>query len=219
MYTTPTSSNSVLYSDSWLQESTARAQRELVSAQLQEAQKVEPFYQFNLLWEALMRYAPSLQDNGRLLDVGCGVGHYGVLLKRLAPRVRYTGTDLSPSMIEARIDPEANLHVAEFMENDFHAYDVVLLSQAMEMTPDPRAALRHVLATLLAGGWLMLHRLRHDHLEERVVHEPTYGGLPAHNYFWNLDSLQSELREWGQVMEVHSWANRSIASLLFHKNV
>lgn len=219
MSTIPMLSNYAQYSESWLQESTAQAQRKLVSAQLQDERKVEPFYQFRKLLFALATRAPHLQEGARILDVGCGVGHYGVLLKNAAPFLFYTGTDFSPYMIQARLDRDADLRVAEFMDNDFHAYDVVLLSQAMEMTPDPRAALSHVLATLRNKSWLMLHRMRFDGAGERVVHEPTYNNQPAHNYIWDLDKLRWELGEWGSVTDTNTWTDQNTVSMLFHKDV
>lgn len=218
MSTIPTLNNSVQYSEAWLQEATARAQRKLVTEQLRYQNDVEPFNRFRKLLGVLLERAPYLEGGGRMLEVGCGVGHYGVIVKGAAPFLHYTGTDLSPYMVEARLDPDADLRVAEFLENDFGAYDVVLLSQVLEMTVAPRASLEHALANLKRGSWLMLHRLRQDDVGERVVHEPTYGGLPAHNFVWDLDKLLRGLWGWGKVTDIHSWADRRQVSLLFQKN-
>lgn len=217
MSTTPTLSASAPYVDSWLLESTALAQRTLVEEQLKRPNKAQPFYHYVQVLAALGVREPKIEAGYTLLDVGCGVGHYGVLTQHLTPRVQYVGTDTSPHMLEHTIFPEGKFIHRAFEDNEFDAYDVVLLSQVLEMTNDPRNALRLAVGWMRDGAWLILHRLRHDDVGERVVYEPTYGNLPAQNYIWDLESLRLELEGFGRVCLIHDWNDQQTVSLLFHR--
>lgn len=219
MYITPTSNDSALYNESWLAESTALAQRALVLDQLKRPNKTQPFYHFIQLLAVLAYHEPRVEAGKplTLLDAGCGVGHYGVLLRQLAPRVLYTGTDLSQAMLDNTILENGVFIQRPFEQNEFGLYDVVLLSQVLEMTDSPRAALFDVLRAMREGGWLLMHRLRHDDIGARAVLEATYGGLPARNYIWDMAELRLDLEAWGAVCKVHGWGDSATASLLFQK--
>ncbi len=78
--------------------------------------------------------ADKLDFEPALLDVGCGVGHYGVLCEKYYPRLQYYGTDASAAMIEQAklLVPLGYLDVLEFRENYPGDFDIVLASQAIE---------------------------------------------------------------------------------------
>ncbi len=55
-------------------------------------------------------------------------------LKQRYPLIRYSGTDISAEMIaQAReMNPDGAFNVHSFVDNDFGAFDIVLVSQVME---------------------------------------------------------------------------------------
>lgn len=210
------SNNLTLPADPWLLEATAQAQLDLVLKQLKNENKTQPFAEFRTLLDCWQRQQSTNPAYANLLEVGCGVAHYGVLLQRWAPRIVYVGTDHSPYMIANSLMP-GQVRQVPFEENDFD-YDIVLLSQVLEMRDDPPFALEHVLSKLRPGAFLMLHRIRFDKQGARAIYETTYNNAPARNYIWDLWELVLGLQHWGIVHNVNAWAGENVASLLFQKD-
>lgn len=94
--------------------------------------------------------APLLPD-GRVLDLGCGVGHS---YHELDPRPS-VGVDLDPAALAGQ---DRETHVADMRRLPFGdgAFDSVISVQAIEHVPDPDAVLREVLRVLKADGWAVL---------------------------------------------------------------
>ncbi len=161
---------------SWLLPETALEQRGLVLRQLQHPESVAPF---SIFLEAMRFVSP---DSETLLDCGCGTGHYGELLSRFHPSIRYYGTDFSPAMIAETRGIDFN--VCAFEDNDFGSYDIVLLSQVMEYTQSPWASLEMVLDKV--KGDLILHRLRVTSERSHADFIEGYGGRTEQNYVWNI---------------------------------
>lgn len=161
----------------------AKAQRALVEKQLAAPERVGPFQAF---LHAMRHIALT---HGAFLDIGCGVGHYGVLLAREYPQLRYTGYDASRAMIaEARsLYPQGRFRVRSFECANLWAYDIVMAAQVMEYQDEPWVALEFLLGH---AGWTILHRLRlTDGPSRWLENEPTYCGNRANNYLWNLDDV------------------------------
>ncbi len=172
----------------WKLAEVAAAQRALVEKQLREPETVEPFAAF---LKAMLSIPDT--DGMLLLDVGCGVGHYGVLCARYFSEISYFGTDSSAAMIaEARkLCQVGTFAVCEFDNNgfnDFGAFNIVLVSQVLEYQEDPWRALGRVLSD--SRGYVILHRLRTTPDHSRLTPpELTYCGNTAPSYEWNLDVL------------------------------
>lgn len=173
--------------DVWLKPEVALAQKKLILEQLQDPLKIYPFYYFV---EAMKRIPLK---GGRMLDVGCGVGHYGLFVEKFYPTWEYFGSDSSPAMIEQARDlvPLGHFRVCDFMDNDFESYDLVVISQVMEQVDDPWPLLDRAL--LRTCGYLVLHRLRLIKGYSRQIQEKTYLGLQAHNYEWNMKQFVKHL--------------------------
>ena len=163
----------------WLRKDVADAQKELVLKQLADPLKFAPYFYFH---EA-MKHVKMV--SGRILDCGSGVGHYGLFCEKHYPQWDYCGTDYSPAMIErARgLVPLGSFKTCSFFDNTFKAYDVVLVSQVMEHTPDPLEALDFVL--LHTRGYLILHRVRLVKAYSHKIDEKTYLDIPTTNFEWN----------------------------------
>jgi SAM-dependent methyltransferase len=109
---------------------------------------------FNPTWQrhvAAYERCAGLLPNGRILDLGCGVGHSYHLL---APR-QTVGVDIDPDALAGQ---ERETHVADmrhlpFPDDDF---DGVLSVQSIEHVPDPGRVLAEVRRVLRPGGTAVL---------------------------------------------------------------
>lgn len=105
---------------------------------------------FNPTWQrhvaAYALCAPFLPD-GRVLDLGCGVGHSFELL---APR-ETVGVDLDPRVLvgQRRETWAADMRDLPFDDGSFSS---VLCVQAIEHVPDPECAMLEALRVLGPGG-------------------------------------------------------------------
>jgi SAM-dependent methyltransferase len=90
--------------------------------------------------------APLLPD-GRVLDLGCGVGHS---YRELAPRPT-VGVDVDPV---ALADQDRETLVADMRELPLadHSFASVISVQSLEHVPDPERALAEVVRVLAPGG-------------------------------------------------------------------
>lgn len=170
----------------WLEPEAALKQRSLVLEQLRHPEKVDVFRYF---FKA-MRHV-QLKE-GTFLDVGCGVGHYGLIIEKLYPHLRYYGTDISPAMIEQakELNPLGTFRVCPFEKNRFGDFDVVLISQVMEMTESPWAALETAL--LKCCRYVILHRLRLVKTYDRQFLETSYCG-ETRGFEWNYKKFHRRI--------------------------
>ena len=103
-----------------------------------------PTYQRHV---AAYRQCATLLPPGRVLDLGCGVGHSYL---ELSPRVTI-GLDLEPS---ALIGQDRETHAADMRDLPFgdRSFASVLSVQSLEHVPDPESVLAEVVRVLLPGG-------------------------------------------------------------------
>lgn len=105
---------------------------------------------FNPTWQrhvAAYGLCAALLPDGRVLDVGCGVGHSFELL---APR-ETVGVDLEPAVL---VGQERETHVADMRALPFPdaSFESVLSVQSLEHVPDPERALAEARRVLAPGG-------------------------------------------------------------------
>jgi SAM-dependent methyltransferase len=105
---------------------------------------------FNPTWQrhvAAYALCASLLPAGRVLDVGCGVGHSFELL---APR-ETVGVDVDPSVL---VGQRRETRVGDMRELPFAdaSFASVLSVQALEHVPDPERAVAEAGRVLEAGG-------------------------------------------------------------------
>lgn len=108
---------------------------------------------FNPTWQrhvAAYALADGFLPPGRLLDVGCGIGHSYHLL---APR-ETVGLDISPDALrgQERETVVADMRVLPFEEGEFSS---VLSVQSLEHVPDPERVVAEVARVLEPGGTAM----------------------------------------------------------------
>ncbi len=103
-----------------------------------------PTYQRHV---ATYRLCAPLLPQGRVLDLGCGVGHS---FEALAPR-ESVGVDISAAALagQARETHLADMRALPFADGSFAS---VLSVQSLEHVPDPQSVLREVVRVLEPGG-------------------------------------------------------------------
>jgi SAM-dependent methyltransferase len=109
---------------------------------------------FNPTWQrhvAAYERCAELLPNGRILDLGCGVGHSYHLL---APR-QTVGVDIDPDALagQERETHAADMRDLPFPDDDF---DGVLAVQSIEHVPDPERVVAEVRRVLRTGGTAIL---------------------------------------------------------------
>ena len=110
--------------------------------------------------QALIDSARPIGPSERILDLGCGTGIVGRLLReRLGGAARIVGADVSAAMIgKARgLAPEIEWHEASAIALPFveGAFELVVSQQMLQFVPDPLAALREIRRVLVPGGRLI----------------------------------------------------------------
>jgi len=194
----------------WDSPDVAAAQRELVRVELCAPEECLPYK--NFLW-AMGMIHNRLEWDAHLLDIGCGVGHYGVLCERYFIGVDYYGTDASAAMIaEARLlAPLGRFVVCEFSDNELDDYAVVLASQVIElMGGDVWANLRWLLGN--APRYIILNRIRLTPEPSHAIEEATYCGHSGLEWLWNQAELESAIVEYCDVVGSSIWDNGNQAT-------
>ncbi len=140
------------------------------------------------------------QAGEKLLDVGCGTGHWSSFFAELGYQV--TGIDISPEMIEAaRIAaPECFFQVADGCELPFKdgSFDVAASMATLEFITDRSAAVREMVRCAKPGGGLLIGTL--NRLAPLNRHRLSKGKQPyASAHLLSPDELRRLLAPWGHV--------------------
>ena len=189
---------------SWDLPEVAEAQRKVGYGEVEAFHKGRVFTYMAMALTRIHRF-----DEMHLVDLGCGVGHYGALIGQLWPDMRYTGLDPSPAMIEVAQTACTNekaeffcLDVEEYLEY-LYMYDVALHTQALEYAEDPREAFLRLLYE--GPRYIILHKLRftssHDAPSTRLM-EPTYCGNEEEVWLWNKGELGQMVRDYPRTRHV-----------------
>lgn len=97
----------------------------------------------------------------RVLEVGCGLGYFTRELLRWGPAT-LTAVDISPTLVEklAASNPQIECLVADALDLGStlgdRQFDIILSSEVIEHTPDPRQAFAQMAEHLAPGGRLVL---------------------------------------------------------------
>lgn len=108
-------------------------------------------YRLQLLLDRLL---PLTGQQARLLDVGCGTGHYVAEYRRRGYDV--AGVDGSPEMLDhaRRLNPGCDLRLADVDDLPFGdgTFDHVLCIEVLRYLPDPSRCLHEMARVLKPGG-------------------------------------------------------------------
>jgi ubiquinone/menaquinone biosynthesis C-methylase UbiE len=117
---------------------------------------------------AHVRIAALLNQNGArtVLDVGCGTGHVACVLSELAPKIAYTGVDVSSSAIgkTKEIKRPGTYLVADTAKLPFDDadFDAVISLYALEHFTDPKRSLQEVVRVTRPGGVIGIYSMNYD---------------------------------------------------------
>lgn len=105
----------------------------------------------------------DMQDGEALLDLACGTGRLGGIIRERTPGVDLTGMDLSPDMIKmarGRIPEDAHTRwlegSMEALPFDDASFDAVSCSSAFHLLTDQRKAMSEMVRVLRPGGRLCI---------------------------------------------------------------
>jgi SAM-dependent methyltransferase len=146
--------------ESWKSPAVAQQMDNLAEQQLGSPEDVAPYRTFV---EAIGRLASehALPERARLLDFGCGVGHYSELLERYFPgRFAYIGCDFSQAMVEAARArwPQREFVLNDIFENelDLESFDVIVAGALIDVLDEWERALDVLLGS--GASYVLLHR-------------------------------------------------------------
>ena len=111
---------------------------------------------------AVMRVLPSPAGHAKLLDVGCGTGHWSRFFASRGFRV--TGIDASPEMVSAARAPNTPARlfgIADACSLPFGdgSFDVVAAMAAIEFISDAKAAVAEMFRCVRKGGAVIIGTL------------------------------------------------------------
>ena len=136
--------------------------------------------------------AAPLLPAGRVLDLGCGIGHS---YERLAPR-ETVGVDLEPGVLrdQARETHAADMRALPFAPGSFAS---VLSVHSIEHVPDPARVLAEVVRVLEPGGVAVFatpNRLTFGRPDEIID--------PYHHVEFDASQLRALCAPWFEAVEV-----------------
>jgi len=93
----------------------------------------------------------------RVLEVGCGKGRFLKAVRARFPDAECTGVDISPSLLK---ELPAGIHAMrgslESIPCPDESFDVVFSVEAIEHSPNPRAAVAELVRVAKPGGWVVV---------------------------------------------------------------
>lgn len=149
-----------------------------------------------------------------LLDVGCGVGTYGLLFNRWTDRhVCYTGCDFSPAMLAAakELMPGCPFHQADARQLPFadNSFDVVWVSALLEHVPEFDQIIAE--AARVSREYILLHRLfltegpTVTEIVKTKAGEYPYEGWTYPRVIRNIQEFETIAARHGQVVVRQPW--------------
>jgi SAM-dependent methyltransferase len=188
------------YRQSWREPGVAAKMGALAEKQLVDPGAVAPYRAFVEIARSLVESYP-LADPARLLDFGCGVGHYSELIETTFPhRFVYTGCDYAESMVAAarRRWPGREFLVNDLFANtlDLAEYDVILAGALVDIVPEWERALDVLLGS--SAPYVVLHRQQVvENGASRIEVVPGYEGQMTYRTYLTRDALGSSAASHG----------------------
>lgn len=175
----------------WVRPEVAKGQFELVSKQWQQLESLRPYLYFAKVMAGIANQFKEV----RLLDVGCGIGHYGRFCQHYFPGVHYDGCDLSEAMIDyaREFSPFSRFSVCDIFDAPYQSHNCVLFSGVIEYTESPMDTLVQAISRVDDYATVILHRFRLTDHQSRPVPEETYAGYVENHYLWNRAELFATL--------------------------
>jgi SAM-dependent methyltransferase len=189
------------HTGSWKSDSVAGQMRALAQDQLDDPESVPPYRAFLDAIAVLVGGDFELPEPARLLDFGCGTGHYSELLeRRFRGRFEYTGCDFAPEMIAAAREqwPGRTFLVNDLFDNwiDLSDFHVLLAAALVDVLPDYERALDLLLGSRVP--YVLLHRQQVTDGRSRAEVAPGYSGQRTHRTYLNRRDLEAAAARHGR---------------------
>jgi 2-polyprenyl-3-methyl-5-hydroxy-6-metoxy-1,4-benzoquinol methylase len=135
-----------------------------------------------------LKRCKELDDNARILDVGCGDGFHLNLLKEYGNKNwKLEGIDLDKRAVDAANKSGLKVHLGsvEEMQLTPDSYDLVFMIQTIEHVEKPLGVISAIYKLLKPGGKLVIVTDNTDSLDFKYYKNRFWGGyhFPRH---WNL---------------------------------
>jgi ubiquinone/menaquinone biosynthesis C-methylase UbiE len=154
-------------------------------------------------------------DRISLLDIGCGIGFYGLLFQKYSNKqIEYRGCDFSSAMVETarRLNPGA-----QFQQNDARelshpdkSFDVVWISALLEHVPECEQVLAE--AARVGRSFILLHRLfLHEGPTRRQIlttkaNEYPFEGFSYPRLVRNAGEFDAAISRLGRIVRKQPWS-------------
>ena len=154
----------------------------------------------------LLEYCGPLDDDARILDVGCGDGFHLRLLREFGNKSwKLEGIDLDPRAIEAAERSGLKVHLGSVESLDLkpESYDVIYTIQTIEHVERPDEFLAAVSRLIKPGGRLVIVTDNTDSVDFGVFKKSYWGGyhFPRHLNLFNKTSLSKLATKTGLLVE------------------
>src|SRR6202046_5320872 len=119
----------------------------------------------------------KLAANGKVADIGCGVGFSTILMAQAFPSSHFVGFDFhEPSILEARkhakthgVDARVRFEIAKGKEISEGDFDLVTMYDCLHDMGDPRGCASHVSKILKKDGtWMIVEPIAGDTPEQNM---------------------------------------------------
>lgn len=115
----------------------------------------QPTLKYDFERAELLPFVPCTAQS--LLDVGCGSGAFGRLLRGRRPHMKLWAIESDPSSAQAAEDGFDHVVIDDFPSEQLsgHCFDVILCADALEHMAQPEKALQAAAESLAEGGVLV----------------------------------------------------------------
>jgi SAM-dependent methyltransferase len=131
------------------------------------------------------------EAKGRVLDIGCGYGHYLLALKQKG--IEVYGLEVNPICVEVCNQAGLNVFCGTLEKANFSSefFDVIILSQVIEHTSSPKETLTEIYRILKPGGKVLIYCPSADSFFLRIFGKYWQGWYaPFHFYTFNPFTLK-----------------------------
>jgi ubiquinone/menaquinone biosynthesis C-methylase UbiE len=111
--------------------------------------------------ETLLKF--NVEDNGTLLDVGCGVGYFTIPASKLLKNNKVMGIDILPEVLDLAKERSEGINNIEFRNSEEYAFPVesdsvkyVIISNVIHEVEDKARYFKEVKRVLKAGGYFLI---------------------------------------------------------------
>lgn len=147
----------------------------------------------------LKRYERRIGPEGRVIDIGCGIGTHIAELRRNS---RWTVSGVEPAADAAQIGIDAGLDIVPRVLEEAglpsDRYDMAIMNHVLEHLPEPHGTVAEVWRILKPGGWFV-GEIPTPGCIERSLFGRYWGGyhLPRHLTYFRAPQLERFLTDAG----------------------